>query len=218
MKNNFFSVLTKILFRFIFCVLIAIIISVIIEWIGMAFLWTDNQDHAKNMFNYEYSFISYYFDNFIFGEFLFNSLNDSISFISNCFSKLIYFAKQSNNSILIEALNRIINYIHAALFITLVVIMRAFIFILSLPWFVVCGCVGFADGLVERSIRKFEGGVEHGMIHHLARSNFSFIVTTAFIVYLGIPFAIHPSIIVIPFGILFGIIVFITVWSFKKYI
>lgn len=219
MNKNLPNTIVSILFKMISCIILAIIVSIIVEWIGMAFIWRDNPEHAKEMLNYEYYLVNDSFENFMFGDYLFNTMNNFFSSIYIYTQRILLQIKHEQEiGSHLSFINNFTDYLKAAGYIFFLVLMRTFVFIISLPWFLICGVVAFSDGLVERSIRKFEGGVEHGMIHHLAKSNFTFVIAIAFIFYLGIPIPIHPSIVIIPFGILFGLIIYIAAWSFKKYL
>ncbi|GBU08999.1 hypothetical protein AwWohl_01370 [Gammaproteobacteria bacterium] len=111
-----------------------------------------------------------------------------------------------------------LSYLYAAGFVILTAIMRVIIFFLSLPWFVLCALVGIVDGFIEREVRKFEGGIEHALLYHIAKSHLPLAISIAWIAYIGMPFSIHPSFILVPAGVFFGINLYITTWSFKKFL
>lgn len=231
------ALLTKLIFlplkvssKLITSGLAAIFISIIIEWIGFTFFWKDNPHHAYEMFMYEYESLESVFKHSIAGfnpiEFIATGVKIGYNLLFNL--PMIVSIKSwlatpveyssSIGQLIKNIISHSMTYIEASAYIILTVMMRIIIFILSTPWFVLCAFIGFVNGAVEREIRKFEGGIEHGLIYHVAKNNLWVVAITTWMIYLSIPFAVAPYFILIPAGILFGIIIYIVVWSFKKYL
>lgn len=208
--------------------IMSIFISIIIEWIGLSYWWPDQPDHAYQMFTYEYNAINDDFKTMIKNYQPIQVINVSISYMydllyNSAFTQAtINWLNDPNSSGMGLQMKRLIiaghTYISSAGYIILTITMRAVVFILSLPWFVLCGALGAVNGLVEREIRKDEGGLEHAYVHHLVKDHKYLFINGAWVLYLAIPWSIHPSYLLIPAGLLFSYTIYLTMWTFKKYL
>lgn len=72
-----------------------------------------------------------------------------------------------------------------------------------------------------------EQGAQHGIdmyeresayVFHLAKAATAPMLVMTWAIYLSMPFSIHPSIVILPFAVLFAIFVRVTAGSFKKYL
>lgn len=206
--------------------LIAMVASVVIEWVGMAMQWWP-ATHAFEMFSQEYKMIDHSFNFSITGHRPVLLVNDLLKAVTNwthntyafqyIFSGLTGYEVGFFGTIK-KIVHATVDYMGAAGYVFLTIFTRVVIFFLSTPWFVLCGAIGLIDGLIEREIRKYEGGIEHAWIYHMSKSHLGVAITIGWIVYLGMPFAIHPSLILIPAGIFFGMNIYVTAWSFKKFL
>jgi integrating conjugative element membrane protein (TIGR03747 family) len=110
------------------------------------------------------------------------------------------------------------DYLRAAMIITELVAVRVAIALLSLPAFLFITLVAVVDGLVERDLRRFGGGMERAMLYHYVKPHARMIVVLAWVIYLSAPIGMHPNLIFVPAALLFGWVVFTTVSSFKKFL
>lgn len=212
----------------LFGIVTSIVFSILIEWIALTFWWPDNPDHAKEMFFIEYSYINDDFKSMIGNYKPIKLIDDAVMFVyemlyesrvSQSFLNWLHSPDSSNMSLFIkQIINKFYTYFSATGYIILTISLRAVIFLLSLPWFILCAALGVVNGLVEREIRKDEGGIEHAYIHHLVKDHKYLFITGAWVIYLSMPVSIHPSALLIPSGLLFGYTVYLTMWSFKKYL
>ncbi len=206
----------------------AIVISIIVEWIGMLWIWPDQPDHAQQMLVAEMAYLGENFRTSITSmppsEIVIQNVKIGYAalFESRLIKTLSNWQTTSSHSAIEYHLKKIViklaDFVRAAAFIALVTIARMTIFILSSPWFVLCGMIGFVDGFVQRAIRTDEGGLEHGYLHHLSRRHAGMAFFMASVIYLASPWTINPAWILIPSGILFGANIYVIVWSFKKYL
>ena len=213
------------LIRYLF---MAIIISIIVEWVVMVWFWPDDPQHAEKMLVDEIAYLGNNFKTSVTAIPPSEIVKQNVQAGYNALfqSKLIqgihrWQKSQSRTAIeqhIKKFLLSISGFISAAAYIALVTIARMTIFILSSPWFVLCGVIGFVDGFVERAIRTDEGGLEHGFLHHTARRHAGIAFFTASVLYLSMPWTINPSWILIPAGILFGMNIYVIAWSFKKFL
>ena len=208
--------------------LLACIISIIIEMIGLHFWWPDNPHHAQEMFLNEFRYIE---NNYAksFGNWQpFLIIKTNVSIIFNWFANsstinyiVSWWLSPPTSSIgegIKTSLTMMGVYAEAIVFISLTIAMRITIFILSSGWFLLCALIGLVNGLILREIRRAEGGLEHSFLFHLGMSHLGAALKAAWIIYLSIPFVIHPSFIIIPTGIMFGSTISLTASTFKKYL
>lgn len=204
---------------------LALLTSILIEWVGMSFWWDDT--HAKTMFLNEYALIKNDFSFSMIGSppitLVNQAINNVMQWNSDSWMMRYLFSPMTGSELgffanVKSGIHLFMGYFNAAGYVILTALMRVLIFFLSLPWFFLCALVGLVDGLIEREVRKFEGGIEHGYVHHLAKAHLPLMITLGWIIYLGLPFAVHPSIILIPAGIGFGWSLYVTAWSLKKFL
>jgi integrating conjugative element membrane protein (TIGR03747 family) len=88
----------------------------------------------------------------------------------------------------------------------------------QVPVFVWVGLVGLTDGLVQRELRKFQGGRESALIYHRARSAIFPAVLAGMLLYLALPLTTSPDLLLAPFALLFGMAIALSARAFKKYL
>ena len=86
------------------------------------------------------------------------------------------------------------------------------------PVFVLFTLVALVDGLVRRDLRRWGGGRESSFVYHYAKQSVLPLVALAWVIYLSLPFSVHPSFVVLPFAALFGLSASIMAGTFKKYL
>jgi len=101
---------------------------------------------------------------------------------------------------------------------TQVFAVRLAILTLATPVFVLFTLVALVDGLVRRDLRRWGGGRESSFVYHYAKQSVLPLVALAWVVYLSLPFSVHPSLVVLPFAALFAVSVSIMAGTFKKYL
>jgi integrating conjugative element membrane protein (TIGR03747 family) len=110
------------------------------------------------------------------------------------------------------------DFVTAAIQVTQVFAVRLAILTLATPVFVLYTLVALVDGLVRRDLRRWGGGRESSFVYHYAKQSVLPLVALAWVVYLALPFSVHPSLIVLPFAALFALSVSIMAGTFKKYL
>lgn len=109
-------------------------------------------------------------------------------------------------------------YLIAAALTALTFMVRILVLLLTLPLFILAAFVGLVDGLVRRDIRKFGAGHESGFVYHRAKAALMPLAVMPWILYLTLPFSLHPLLVLLPCAVLLGAAVYITAGSFKKYL
>lgn len=110
------------------------------------------------------------------------------------------------------------DYLQVLILTTAIVVMRLITVLLFLPLFLLLGTVGLVDGLVQRDLRRLGGGRESALLYHRARQCVLPCLQWSCFLFLVLPFAIKPELLLIPFAILFSIALFFTAKTFKKYV
>ncbi|EPO4283178.1 TIGR03747 family integrating conjugative element membrane protein [Pseudomonas aeruginosa] len=109
-------------------------------------------------------------------------------------------------------------YLIAAAFTALTFMVRLLILVLTLPLFLMAAFVGFMDGLVRRDVRRFGAGRESGFLYHRAKASLMPLAVLPWVLYLALPFSLHPLLVLLPAAVLLGLAMNLTAGSFKKYL
>jgi len=109
-------------------------------------------------------------------------------------------------------------FVVAAMQVTQVFSVRLAILTLAMPVFGLFSLVALVDGLVQRDLRRWGGGRESSFVYHWAKRSALPLLVLTWIVYLALPFSLHPSFVVLPFATLFALSVAVTASTFKKYL
>ena len=109
-------------------------------------------------------------------------------------------------------------YLLAAAYITQLVGARLVVVVLTLPAYAMIGVMSLVDGLVQRDLRRFGGGLESGLLYHHLKAMLRPMLSLPIFLYLISPWSLHPTTIFVPFVLGFGYFVQRTVARFKKYL
>ena len=122
----------------------------------------------------------------------------------------------------LETLRRVLRYwgeyVLAAAYITQLVGARLVVVVLTLPAYAMIGVMSLVDGLVQRDLRRFGGGLESGLLYHHLKAMLRPMLSLPIFLYLISPWSLHPTTIFVPFVLGFGYFVQRTVARFKKYL
>lgn len=189
--------------------------SLIVEWLGIAFFWPElGAEHARMMLNQELQWFS---------DDMTHSLlmDDPVGKLEQILFQLYQWVFIDTGFlpwVNASASYWIDTYLRSTVYITLTFILRVFVLLLTMPLFVLVMCVGIVDGLVRRDIRRFGCGYESGFVYHHTKRMSMPVFFLAWVVYLSLPFSINPCFILLPAALIFGLLISITVGSFKKYL
>jgi len=124
-----------------------------------------------------------------------------------------------NLTIIEQALEQVTSiWSRLIILITLLSLLRLFIFCLSLPLFFLLAWWGLIDGLVARDLRKIAGGRESALIYHRAKSYLWPALCWGAFCYLVLPVTLNPILVLMPFMLLFTLTLRLTASRFKKYL
>ena len=212
--------------------LLSLVFSIIIEWAGMVFWWQEEGlDHSRTMLVKEISYLDIDFKRSIvtsdparfakqFADNTYHYLFEVTRFVD--FIQWVSPPPVPNEQGLRPTLHKIFHpiaeFVIAMMQVTQVFSVRLAILTLAMPIFLLFSLVALVDGLVQRDLRRWGGGRESSFVYHYAKKAALPLVVITWVVYLALPFSLHPSFIVLPFAILFAMSVAVTASTFKKYL
>jgi integrating conjugative element membrane protein (TIGR03747 family) len=211
---------------------LSLVFSILIEWTGMALWWPEEGlNHSRDMLAAEIGYLQADF-----GRSLVSS--DPARFTKTVADKTYYILfevtriadiiawasarprldESGPRARLHAVLRPIVKYVLAAMQVTQVFSVRLAILMLAMPVFALFSLVALVDGLVKRDLRRWGGGRESSFVYHWAKRCALPLLVLTWVVYLALPFSVHPSFVILPFATLFAFSVAVTAGSFKKYL
>lgn len=194
--------------------------SLIVEWLGIAFLWPElGSEHSRMMMSQELRWFSDDMTRSLLMEDPVKKLEQVLLlawqniFVDTGF--IPWTESLRHQPVSYYWLN---TYLQATAYITITFILRVFVLLLTMPLFILVMLVGIVDGLVRRDIRRFGCGYESGFIYHHAKRMNMPVFFISWVIYLSLPFSVNPCFILLPAALIFGLLVSITIGSFKKYL
>jgi integrating conjugative element membrane protein (TIGR03747 family) len=212
--------------------LLALLFSILTEWAGMVFWWPDEgPQHSRSMLQAEIAYLDADFRRSVVtsspAEFA-KAVADKTYHALFEFTRLVDFIAwvsppptldENGLRPRLHSLYRpVAEFVIAAMQVTQVFSVRLAILILAMPVFVLFSLVALVDGFVKRDLRRWGGGRESSFVYHWAKRSAMPLLVMSWVIYLALPFTLHPTFIVLPFATLFALSVAITASSFKKYL
>jgi integrating conjugative element membrane protein (TIGR03747 family) len=212
--------------------LLSLVFSILIEWAGMVLWWPDEGlEHSRTMLTKEISYLDTDFRRSVvtsdparfakrFADHIYHYLFEVTRFVDfiHWVSQLPATNEQGLRVTLYKIYHPIAKFVIAMMQVTKVFSVRMAILTLAIPVFLLFSLVALVDGLVQRDVRRWGGGRESSFVYHYAKKAALPLVVITWIVYLALPFSLHPTFVVLPFAILFALTVAVTASTFKKYL
>ena len=213
-------------------ILLSLLFSIIVEWAGMVLWWPDEGiEHSRTMLTTEISYLESDFRRSVVtsdpARFAKRVADNSYHYLFEVtrFVNLIRWVSPppaANEQGLRPTLHNIYQptaeFVIAMMQVTQLFSVRLAILTLAMPVFLLFSLVALVDGLVQRDLRRWGGGRESSFIYHYAKKAALPLVVITWVVYLALPFSLHPSFIVLPFAGMFALSVAVTASTFKKYL
>lgn len=228
------TVLWDMPWRIIGMLLVSLLFSLIVEYIGIAFLWPDQgAEHSRAVMVTESGYFAAGFTRSLLLSAPVVSVNSWIStsyqwlFVNSGFMNWLQSAQnvQTGNFVAdnlnasgVWLLQSLREYLMASVYVTLVFLMRVTILVLSVPLFILVALVGVVDGMVRRDLRRYGAGYESSFLYHHAKRFVKPAVCIPCVLYLSAPFAVYPNLLLLPAALLMGLAISVTMGSFKKYL
>ena len=212
--------------------LLSLAFSILTEWVGMAIWWPEEGlNHSRAMLAAEIGYLQADFgrslisanpaqftktvaDRAYYVLFELTRVADLLEWIASAPA----YGESGLRAKLHVAFRPVAEYVLAAMQVTQVFSVRLAILALATPVFLLFTLVAIVDGLVKRDLRRWGGGRESSFVYHWAKRSALPLLVLTWVIYLALPFSLHPSLIVLPFATLFALSVAVTASSFKKYL
>jgi len=212
--------------------LLSLLFSIIVEWAGMMLWWPEEgTEHSRTMLATEISYLESDFRRSVvtsdparfakrFADNTYHYLFEVTRFVN--FIQWVSPPPVANEQGLRPTLHKIYHPIAESMIammqVTQLFSVRLAILTLAMPVFLLFSLVALVDGLVQRDLRRWGGGRESSFVYHYAKKAALPLVVITWVVYLALPFSLHPTFIVLPFAALFALSVAVTASTFKKYL
>lgn len=217
-------------------ILASLMVSLVIEYIGIAFFWTElGAAHSKAVMNTEFGYLS---SDFTRSLLLSEPAETVTRWITNAYqwafvdSGIIswiqakYQAEMNSGNEVSRNLkgasswlgNYLQQYMLATVYVSIVTLIRVTIITLSVPLFVLVICVAVVEGLGRRDLRRFGAGYESSFLYHRAKRLIKPAVYLPAMAYLSWPSAVYPNLLLLPAAMMLGVTITVTTASFKKYL
>ncbi|WP_110972541.1 TIGR03747 family integrating conjugative element membrane protein [Pseudomonas huaxiensis] len=210
----------------------SLLISLVIEWIGLVWLWPEQGwRHAQGMLEFELEQFSRDFARSVLIQEPGRTIGELVAWVQKrlvvdsallTWSEQLRSASSAERHDLLTYVSQAYRYLEgfllAGAYTLLVFLVRLSVLCLSVPLFFAAAFVGFIDGLVRRDIRRFGAGRESGFVYHRARATLLPLVVSPWVIYLALPVSVSPLLILLPAAVLLGIATNIAAASFKKYL
>ena len=212
--------------------LLALLFSILTEWAGMVLWWPEEGiQHSRAMLEAEIGYLDADFRRSVVTssptEFA-KSVADKTYTILFEFTGFVDFmawvsaplmpAEEGLRPVLHSLVRPGAEFVIAAMQVTQVFSIRLAILTLATPVFVLFSLVALVDGFVKRDLRRWGGGRESSFVYHWAKRSAMPLLVLSWVIYLALPFSLHPTFIVLPFATLFALSVAVTASTFKKYL
>lgn len=220
-RSGLIGTLLKLPFVLLGIIAISILCSVSIEWLGIYFGWFSQpgSEHARQTMMSEMGYLDSQFTQSLLVS---SPVEFATMIVNTCYqwlfvkSGIAAWAETGSGS---EGWIGVVQtYMRAGMYVTLMTLTRCVILMLTAPLFILAGLVGFTDGLVSRDLRRFGAGRESAFVYHHAKRMVTPVFLTGWLIYLSLPFSIHPNLFLLPCALLFGLMIAIATSSFKKYL
>ena len=212
--------------------LLSLLFSILVEWAGMLLWWPEEgTGHSRAMLATEISYLQSDFRRSVvtsdparfarrFADNSYHYLFEVTGFVD--FLHWVSPPPAANEQGLRPTLHRIYRPIAefaiAMMQVTQLFSVRLAVLTLAMPVFLLFSLVALVDGLVQRDLRRWGGGRESSFVYHYAKKAALPLVVITWVVYLALPFSLHPTFIVLPFAVMFALSVAVTASTFKKYL
>lgn len=220
-----------------FWLLGSVVFSILLEWVGMHLWWPEQgAAHSRAMYEAELGYLNQDLRRSIISS-------DAARFAERFAGGVHYWlVERTHLETHLEALERIDastsanplqkkvfgamngvlhqvrEHVMAAITTIQVTALRVAVLVLAMPVFVLAGVVGLTEGLMRRDLRRWGGGRESAFIYHQAKMLVFPLFIAAWVLYLALPFNLHPNFVILPCAAAFGAALMVSAATFKKYL
>ncbi len=230
----FLSLFWHLPWKIIGILLTSLLVSLLIECVGMTFLWVhEGAEHSRQVMLTESGYLSHGFTRSLLMSAPVTVITGWISqayqwlFVDSGFINWLDEARQASpKADASQLLNRaggwlvmvLWDYLQAAVYVTVIFAIRVAILVLSIPLFIMVSMTGIVDGLVRRDLRRYGAGYESSFVYHHAKLYVKPALYGPCMLYLAWPTAVWPDLLLLPAAMLLGVVLSVVTRSFKKYL
>ena len=210
----------------------SLVLSIVCEWVGMVYWWPEQGlSHSRRMLEYEIRFLEREVPYSLLvshpPDFARAAADTGFYYLFEvtgwtAFMQWALAVPEAGERGWRVALHRVVrpvaHFILAAMQVVQLFMARLAVLCLATPVFVLFALVALVDGLVMRDLRRWGGGRESSFVYHHARKAITPLLMIPWVVYLALPFSLHPAWIVLPAAALAGLALAVTAHTFKKYL
>ncbi|MDH1440377.1 TIGR03747 family integrating conjugative element membrane protein [Pseudomonas sp. GD03721] len=216
--------------RIIGLLIASLLFSILMEFAGLLLFWSDQGwRHSHTMLTRELGWLSEHFKSSLILKQPVQTTTQLLEQLNHWLLMKTGFAEftrqaqgSSQGSGFWSWLSRLYlsieDFVLAALYISFTFVVRLTILLLATPLLLLAMLTGLVDGLMRRDLRKFGAGRESSFVYHRAKRAMLPLLIAPWVIYLSLPFSLHPLLILLPGAVLLGTAVAITAATFKKYL
>jgi integrating conjugative element membrane protein (TIGR03747 family) len=204
--------------RVIATLLFALVLSILAEWIGMTLVWPEQgARHSERMLAAELAFLHDDFARRAAQVMPLEFARRAIAEVARLADVVGLRRRMASAEPTLAGLEFRV-YAEAAAYVVQTLAVRVAVLALATPLFALFAAVGIAEGLMRRDLRRWGGGRESSFLYHHSKNLLGPSIVTAWMLYLAMPFSIHPNWVLLPCGALLALGAAMTTGTFKKYV
>lgn len=216
--------------RIVGLLIASLLFSILMEFAGLLLFWGDQGwRHSHTMLTRELGWLSEHFKSSLILQQPVQTTTELLEQLNHWllvktgfaeFTRQAQAASQGSGfwSWLSQLYLSIEDFVLAAVYISFTFVVRLTILLLATPLFLLTMLTGLVDGLARRDLRKFGAGRESSFVYHRTKRAVIPLLTVPWLIYLSLPFSLHPLTVLLPCAMTLGITVAITSATFKKYL
>lgn len=214
--------------------LISLLFSIVLEFCVMKFMYPEQgASHSAQLLENEVGYLSENFRSVVFYGKTSAGLSIDVSnrvyevlFVSSGleeFDNRYRLAPLASESTAVKAIKNIYRdvrpYALASINIVQLFFVRLVVIALSLAAFLLITHAAVVDGIVQRDLRRYRGSIEQSWVHHYTKSWLGGpIIVLPAMLYLALPVNAPPAIVFMPSFAFFGLMIFIMITTYKKFV
>ena len=194
----------------------SLIFSLIVEWMGLAFFWTEEgAAHSARVLANDAHHLNFELNRSWLG--LISSGAIGMTIADHVYYVLFQFT-HIEDVLNVLRTRQIMSDVTNATFNTFQSFcVRLAITVLALPLFILAAVWGLCEGQIRRELRKYGADIERGFIYHIAKYTAGGTIVIPIFLYLSLPMSVNPGWVFVPFAAILAINLMVMSATFMKY-
>lgn len=195
-------------FKLFFSLVLSWLISILIEVVGMTFIWEDEGvGHSQRILTAEIGYIQ---SDYLKSKYTADPEAKVLVRAAKAYEKVDEYTKSEK---IFDALGE---YGQAMKNTTIIFLIRLSVTVSILLLYVLLTIWAINEGLLMRAKRKWSGAVERSYVFHHLKGALFWVIILPIPIYLMLPFAVHPMAITAPFMAIYCALLVTSIGFFKK--